>query len=424
MKRLVAIMMLLALTLAGCGGRQSTVIETPAAPPETEASEPSEPRYLPETSPNREETPADEAEREARAAAELNARLYAQLDAMTREQKVGQLFFVRCPETSAADEIEKYHLGGVLLFARDFKDSAGNWLTADEVISKLASYQTAASYDTGIPLFIGCDEEGGTVVRASRDPYLFPSPAQSPQALYASGGFGAILNDAMQKSYLLHELGINVNFAPVCDVSVDPADFIYARSLGQDAQTTAAYVARVVQAMGDAGMGSVLKHFPGYGNNVDTHTGVAVDERPYETFVSSDFLPFLAGIRAESKRTPFVLVSHNIVTCMDGELPASLSPAVHGILRRELGFDGVILTDDLAMDALDAYTRDGSAAVLAIKAGNDMLVTTDYETEIAQVLAALDDGTLAEETVDLACLRVLRAKAQFFPNTYQEEPTP
>ena len=147
----------------------------------------------------------------------------------------------------------------------------------------------------------------------------------------------AILQDARQKSVTLLDLGVNVNFAPVADVSTDPSDFMYDRSFGQDAQATADYVAQVVGVMEQEHIGSVLKHFPGYGSNEDTHTGIAVDERPYETFQTSDFLPFQAGIQAGADA---VLVSHNVVTALDGTLPASLSPAVHQVLREELGFDG------------------------------------------------------------------------------------
>ena len=159
--------------------------------------------------------------------------------------------------------------------------------------------------------------------------------------------------------------------------------------------------------MDRAGIGSVLKHFPGYGSNENTHTGISVDTRPYETFEETDFLPFAAVIAAGA---PAVLVSHNIVQCMDADLPASLSPAVHRVLRDELGFAGVILTDDLAMDALKEYAPDGHAAVLALQAGNDMVVTTDYWTEIPAVLAAVENGTLSEETIDAAAARVLRWK--------------
>ena len=134
-----------------------------------------------------------------------------------------------------------------------------------------------------------------------------------------------------------------------------------------------------------------------------------MDERPYEWFKNSDFLPFQGGIQAGA---PFVLVSHNVVTCMDADYPASLSGVVHTILREDLGFTGVILTDDLAMDAVKAYAADGSAAVLALQAGNDMLVTTDFETQYDQVLTAVKYGTLDESLIDAACTRVLLAKRQ------------
>ena len=102
-----------------------------------------------------------------------------------------------------------------------------------------------------------------------------------------------------------------------------------------------------------------------------------------------------------------MLVSHNIVTCMDGDLPASLSPEVHRVLREELGFSGVVLTDDLAMDAVEAYAEDGSVAVLAVLAGNDMIITTDYRTQIPLVIAAVEEGTIAESAIDQAVSRVL-----------------
>ena len=326
---------------------------------------------------------------------------------MTVEEKVGQLFFVRCPTDGAVEDVSAYHLGGYLLFGRDFQDK-----TAQEVEDTIAAYQSAAE----IPLLIGVDEEGGTVVRASSNPNLFPSRCLSPQALYRSGGMEAIREDAVTKNNTLLSLGVNVNFAPVADVSTDPDDFIYPRAFGQDAAATADYVSAVVTAMGETAcetgngavrIGSVLKHFPGYGNNVDTHTGISVDQRPYDTFVESDFLPFSAGIAAGAD---CVLVSHNIVSCMDDSLPASLSPEVHRILREELGFPGVILTDDLAMDAVAAYAEDGSVAVLAVLAGNDMIITTDYRTQIPLVIAAVEDGAIDESLIDDAVVRVLTWK--------------
>ena len=322
------------------------------------------------------------------------------VSAMSVEEKVGQMFFVRCPETDQAAKVSQYKLGGYILFGRDFKDK-----TAQQVRDEIASYQASS----GIPMLIGTDEEGGTVVRASSNPNLFPSREPSPQVLYAQGGLDAILQDARQKSVTLLDLGVNVNFAPVADVSTDPADFIYERALGQDAQTTADYVAQVVTAMGQERIGSVLKHFPGYGNNQDTHTGVAVDERPYETFETSDFLPFQAGMESGGEKTA-VLVSHNIMAAVDGDLPASLSPKVHGLLRDDLGFDGVVMTDDLAMEAVAAYSADGAVAVMALEAGNDLVINTDYRTQIPKVLEALESGALSGETIDTACRRVLTWK--------------
>ena len=319
---------------------------------------------------------------------------------MTLAEKVGQMFFVRCPDVSQAEKVSEYHLGGYLLFGRDFEDSAGEWLTAEAFTDTIASYQAAAE----IPLLIGVDAEGGTVARATRNPNLFAAKRKSPQAVYDQGGLEAIREDTRTINEGLLSYGINVNFAPVADVSTNSADFIYDRTLGQDAAATAEYVAAAVEEMGAVGIGSVLKHFPGYGSNSDTHTGVAVDSRPYDQFLSQDFLPFQAGIDAGAG---CVLVNHNVVESMDGTLPASLSPEVHRILRQELGFTGVTLTDDLAMDAVEAYAEDGSVAVLAVLAGNDMIITTDFEEQIPLGIAAVESGAIDEAVIDQAVSRVL-----------------
>ena len=399
MKRLLAAM-LAALTVfstAGCAKPDNST--EPAAPDqqvEPAPTVPQEPVLTPEEQAEQERLAAEQAREK---------RLQTLLDSMTLEEKVGQLFFVRCPMENAVEDISTYHLGGYLLFSRDFKDG-DNWLTKEQFLEKIQSYQDVAE----IPLFIGSDEEGGTVTRASRNPNLFSETFKSPQKLNYIGGIEEILRDTDTRSRELRALGINVNFAPVCDVSTDPKDFIYDRTLGQDANMTADYVRLVVPAMTEGGTLPVLKHFPGYGNNVDTHTGIAVDQRPMETFENSDLLPFQAGIDAGA---PFVLVSHNIVTCMDADLPASLSPAVHRFLRETCGFEGIAITDDLAMDAVQAYAKNGAVAVMALQAGNDMIITTDYRTQIPAVIAAVQDGTLDESVIDNACLRVLRCKENY-----------
>ena len=379
MNRLLAAMLaaLMLLSLAACVSAPQTAEPSPAPAPPT-AYEPS-PSPVPEP-------PVDPLEKF--------------LDSMTLAEKVGQLFFVRCPAENAAEDVSAYHLGGYILFGRDTKDK-----TANELIQAIQSYQDAAA----VPLLIGVDEEGGTVVRVSSNPHLRSEKFASPQRLYSLGGMERIVADAREKDVLLDALGFNVNLAPVVDVSSNPNDFIYPRAFGQDAPATADYVAAVTAQMTADGMGSVLKHFPGYGNNEDTHTGIAVDERPYEDFVNSDFLPFSAGFKSGGAMTA-VLVSHNIVECMDGELPASLSPNVHRILREELGFDGVVMTDDLAMEAVSAYAGDGAVAVMALEAGNDLVLTTDYRTQIPKVIEAVENGTLNKAVIDAACLRVLRWK--------------
>ena len=382
-KNLIALLALtLCLLLFACGEKKADEPDAPDVP-DTPTVDPAPP----------EKTPEEWKEE----------RLNARIAEMTLEEKVGQLFFVRCPETDAAEDVETYHLGGLLLFGRDYKDAGGAWLTQDDFTAAVQSYQAAAD----IPLFIGSDEEGGTVTRASKNPNLFSAPLPSPQELYTAEGMDGLLSTTRTYNEQLKALGINVNFAPVCDVSTDKNDFIYARSFGKDAQTTADYIAKAVTEYEAADVACVLKHFPGYGNNVDTHTGIAVDERSYETFETADLLPFSAGIAAGA---PFVLVSHNIVNCMDASFPASLSPKVHEILRGTLGFDGLIVTDDLAMDAVKSYAQDGSVAVLALQAGNDMIVTTDYRTQIPQVIAAVQSGEIDEREIDAHVYRVLHEK--------------
>ena len=326
------------------------------------------------------------------------AEVYA--DSLTLEQQVAQLFFARCPDVNAVELAAQYDIGGYILFGRDFENQ-----TPESLRETIASYQQAAA----TPMLIGVDEEGGTVVRASAFPSFRDSRFQSPQSLFAEGGLERIASDTEEKDALLASLGVNVNLAPVCDVSTDPADFIYDRAFGQDAQATSEYVRTVVEQMNTDGMGMVLKHFPGYGSNTDTHTGIAQDDRPLEQFRASDFLPFAAGIDSGAQA---VLVCHNIVACMDDSLPASLSPAVHDILRDELGFDGVVMTDDLVMQAITDYTGDADAAVLAVQAGNDMLISSDFVTQYNAVLAAVQDGTISETTIRDAAVRVVRWKIE------------
>ncbi|WP_432408861.1 glycoside hydrolase family 3 protein [Wukongibacter sp. M2B1] len=317
------------------------------------------------------------------------------LSSMTLEEKVGQMFFVRCPDAEAVQKITQYNLGGYILFSRDFKDS-----TKKQVLENTQSYQNASK----IPMIIGVDEEGGTVNRISRYPLFRSTPFSSPQSLYREGGFELITSDTEEKAKLLKSLGINLNMAPVCDVSENKNDYIYKRTFGKDAKETSLYVKTVTEAMVREKLGCVLKHFPGYGNNKDTHTGIAYDMRDYETFTSSDFLPFKAGIEAGAGA---ILVSHNVVDCMDKEKPASLSKNVHRILREELQFEGVIMTDDLVMEGIRKFTGESEAAVMAVLSGNDMLCATNFESQIPAVISAVNNGEIPIEQIDDSVLRIL-----------------
>lgn len=383
MKKRITALLLMLLCLCGtaaCGQDSASEMESVSAPAEQQDGNSSS------------EEASEPVEEDNTAAAELY------VNNLPLEAQVAQMFFARCPEVDAAALAGEYSIGGYILFGRDFEGQ-----TPDSVTATIQSYQDAAA----TPMLIGVDEEGGTVVRISSNPNFRAVPFHSPQSLYNEGGFDLITSDTKEKDELLASIGVNVNFAPVCDVSTDPNDFINARAFGKDASQTSEYVRTVVEQMLSDNTGMVLKHFPGYGSNVDTHTGIAIDERPIETFRESDFLPFEAGIDAGAQA---VLVSHNIVQCMDGELPASLSPAVHDILRDELGFDGVIMTDDLIMEAITDYTGGENAAVLAVQAGNDMLVSSDFVTQYNAVLTAVQDGTISEGRIRESAIRVIRWK--------------
>lgn len=322
------------------------------------------------------------------------------LDQMSLEERVGQLILARCEEATALQDIAQYHLGGFVLFGADFRDE-----TVESMQTKLASYQAASRF----PLLMAVDEEGGTVTRISQYPAFRESKFYSVRELYTGGGMEWVLTVEEEKCTLLSSLGLNVNLGPVCDISTDPSAFMYRRSLGQDAETTAGFVSDVVSLMNARQIGSVLKHFPGYGNNPDTHTGITVDSRSLEELEASDLLPFAAGIRAGCGS---IMISHTIVEALDETAPASLSPAVHRYLRQEMGFEGVIMTDDLVMQAITDQYGAGEAAVLAVLAGNDLLCSTEYALQYEAVLAAVLEGRIDIDTLNSAVRNVLEWKME------------
>ena len=317
------------------------------------------------------------------------------LSGMTTEEKVGQLFLARCRKETAEEDIAQYHPGGLILFDRDTEDAA-----PDTLRETLRAYQEASA----LPLLIAVDEEGGTVVRISDKPAFRDAPFPSPRSLYEEGGMEALRRTEAEKAALLAGLGINVNLAPVCDITTDPDAFLYDRSLGQSPEITAQWVRLAVETNQEAGVGCVLKHFPGYGDNADTHVGIAVESRSLEALESRDLLPFAAGMEAGCGA---VMLSHIQVTALDADFPASLSPAVHRYVRETMGYDGVLVTDDLAMEAIAGPYGVEEAAVLAVLAGNDLLISSSFPEQYAAVLEAVQTGRISGEQLNAAVRRVL-----------------
>ncbi len=320
---------------------------------------------------------------------------YNKLQTLTLDEKIGQLLLVRYPDSNQVNTLSKYGFGGYVFFAKDFENK-----TTDEVKNMTSSLQKAYK----IPILTAVDEEGGKVVRISSNSKLVPNKFRSPSDLYKDGGFVKIKEDTVEKSRILNNLGINVNLAPVVDVSTNPADYMYDRTLQENTNLTSTYAKTVIEASKGTGVSYTLKHFPGYGNNPDTHTGSTTDNRSYDDIMKNDIPPFEAGIESGAEA---VLVSHNTVTNIDSSNPASLSPAVHTLLRNNLKFTGVIITDDIAMGATNGIDN---ATVKAILAGNDLVITTDYEKSINSVKTAVNNGTLSENQIDKAVFRVLAWK--------------
>lgn len=321
---------------------------------------------------------------------------------MTIEEKVGQMLFVRCPNDNIENQelyIKQYSLGGYILFSEDFKNK-----TPEIVKKNINLYQSSSK----IPMLIGVDEEGGDILRISKFEAFGKPPFPSQQELAALGA-DAVYNNSIEISEFLSELGININLAPVADVSVNSDDYINNRSFGVDAVATAEYIAYAVKGYTDSGFSCVLKHFPGYGNNIDTHKGLAIDNRSLDQFKAKDFLPFISGIEAGADG---VLISHNIMASVDDTLPSSLSPKVYDILRNELNFNGIIMTDDLSMDAITKYTHGGNPTVLAVKAGCDLIVNSNFIDGYNAVLREVENGNISSQRIDESVMRILSLKVK------------
>lgn len=316
------------------------------------------------------------------------------MEGMTIEDKIGQLFLGHIPEQEAEQIVGAYYLGGYMLESKDVEGKSLSQLKKD-----LASYQKASN----IPLLLASNEEGGAVSQISP---ILKEPFASPMEMYDEGGLDAVLEGAKSKVSVLKDLGISAGFFPIADVVTNPSSPIYERTLGQDAMTTSDYVREVVTLLKEENFLSTLKHFPGSSETGDVITGLVYDDRPVDELRKQDFLPFEAGIEAGADS---VMVSHIILTAVSDQ-PSSISPEVMAILRQELGFEGVILTDDFDKLGLSEFLDQNEAALQAIEAGADMILSSNFTSQIPYLLDQVKRGKLSEDRIEQSVERILGMK--------------
>lgn len=334
------------------------------------------------------------------------------LESMSLREKVLQMFLVtpeqltgvsgsvtRAGETTRA-ALEEYPVGGVVYFAKNLR-------TPDQVKQMLSDIQDMAP----LGLFLAVDEEGGSVARMGNN---------SAMGMTRFSDMGEIKSASMAY-YVgttiggeLGEYGFNLDFAPVADVDSNPDNpVIGSRAFSSDPQTAAELVAACTDGFLDSGILCTLKHFPGHGDtDTDSHSGAAVSDKSLEDLETCELLPFQAGIDAGAQ---LVMVSHISLPAVTGDMtPSSLSYEITTVLLRdELGFDGLTITDSMSMQAItDSYTAD-EAAVKAIQAGIDIiLMPEDLDAAVQGVLSAVADGTITEQRIDESVLRILQVKLE------------
>jgi beta-N-acetylhexosaminidase len=331
---------------------------------------------------------------------------------MTLEQKVGQVFMLGFEGTSlnAANRalIHDLHLGGVTLFARNI-DNGPQLAQLD------ASLQTIAD---PVPLFISVDQEGGLVVRVTDGATIFPGN----MAVGATGDPQLASQIAQASAGELLAMGVNMDLAPVVDVNTNPLNpVIGVRSFGSNPDLVSNMGAQTIETLQSSGVSAVAKHFPGHGDtSVDSHRDLPVVPYPLERLQSLEFLPFQAAMQAG---VDGIMTGHLYLPAIEPQqdLPATLSKTVlTGLLRDKLGYQGLILTDALDMDAIKKDRPASEAAIQAFEAGADMLLVAGINEDDRQhlgdgppaLLAAVESGRVSEERLNASVLRILEAKAR------------
>lgn len=319
---------------------------------------------------------------------------------MSLSEKIGQLVMIGIQGQELNDDsrymLNQYHIGGVILFDRNLQ-------SAEQTAKLTADLQGQAGK---VPLLIGIDEEGGRVVRGKS----FIEPPPSAQSLGAAGDNTKAEAWAKKTGDSLKKLGFNVNFAPVADVGEDSRDF------STDPQVAKRFVAAAAQGYESAHMIYALKHFPGIGRGqVDSHidrSSILIDRQQLE---EQDLVPFREIIGQHDPENFMVLVSHLIYPELDANNPASLSPAIQTkLLRQDLGYNGVIITDDLEMGAIAKYGDFRQLGVQAVLAGADVVMVCHeytHETDVyLGLLEAAENGILSKDRLDASVKRIVKMK--------------
>jgi beta-N-acetylhexosaminidase len=332
---------------------------------------------------------------------------------LTLDQQIGQLFMVGFPGASVTDEIRalivERHVGGVVLFTRNIRDVRQT--------AELTDALQQLAYEAGhpAPLLISVDQENGIVRRLGPEATAFPGN----MALGATGSAALTREVAEATGQELLAHGINMNLAPSVDVNSTPANpVIGVRSFGERAEDVARLGVAAVEGYRAAGVASTLKHFPGHGDTaVDSHLDLPVLPYALQRLDEVELLPFRAGIAAGA---PCIMTAHVALPALTaGELiPAAVSGAVvHGLLRERLGFDGVVMTDCLEMQAISDTIGIAPAAVMALAAGNDLvLISHLVERQLGGIEAvrqAVRTGTLEESRIAEAAARVIQVKRRY-----------
>jgi beta-N-acetylhexosaminidase len=354
----------------------------------------------------------------------LRRQAAAVISRMSLEEKVGQLFVMRIYGASATDPapadvaanqqeigvasaaelIAKYHVGGIIYFAW-----AHNTQAPHQIADLSNGIQRAGlAQDTPIPLLISTDQEQGAVARIGSPATLFPGA----MALGADGSTADARKAAMVAGVELAAMGVNQNYSPVSDVNINPANpVINVRSFGGDPQAVASLVGAQVDGYQHVGLVSTAKHFPGHGDTgTDSHYALPIINHTLEQWHTIDAPPFQAAI---SHHIDSIMTAHILVPALDpsGD-PATLSqPILTGVLRQQLGFDGVVVTDSLGMAGVRQKYGDDRVPVLALKAGADQLLNPpDLPTAWNAVLEAVKNGELPESRIDTSLLRIIELK--------------